>query len=134
MKERGEFLIRPIGQRRFFFASELTRLLRELKNQKPERNDDTDSVRGRPRIEHKNPQLALDIRLIVEPEASDEVQRLFSEVLPEAVRRKGKNKSKREVRRRRSLPSSPSRWFSIGHRQPCVCSSFRQRNVSRFRR
>lgn len=31
-------------------------------------------------------------------EASDEVQRLFSEILPEAVRRKGKVKSKREAR------------------------------------
>jgi len=41
--------------------------LRELKSQKPELNDATNSVRGRPRIEHKNPQLAIDIRLIVEP-------------------------------------------------------------------
>jgi hypothetical protein len=41
--------------------------LRELKSQKPELNDSTDSARGRPRIEQKNPQLAIDIRLIVEP-------------------------------------------------------------------
>lgn len=41
--------------------------LRELQSQKPELSKRTDRARGRPRIEQKNPQLAIDIRLIVEP-------------------------------------------------------------------
>lgn len=41
--------------------------LRELQSQKPELSKRTGRARGRPRIEQKNPQLAIDIRLIVEP-------------------------------------------------------------------
>jgi len=41
--------------------------LREFQTQKPEISERTGSVRGRPRVEQKNPQLAIDIRLIVEP-------------------------------------------------------------------
>jgi hypothetical protein len=41
--------------------------LRELKRRKPELKEHSGSRRGRPRSEDQNPQLAVDIRLIVEP-------------------------------------------------------------------
>ncbi len=41
--------------------------LRELKSQKPELTEHSGSRRGRPRSEEANPQMAIDIRLIVEP-------------------------------------------------------------------
>lgn len=41
--------------------------LRELRSNTPELTEDSGSRRGRPCSEEKNPQLAIDIRLIVEP-------------------------------------------------------------------
>jgi predicted acyl esterase len=71
--------------------------LRELKSQKPELNDASNSVRGRPRMEHKNPQLAVDIRLIVEPhthsdpelKTSRQYTNLSAEEVHEALLAKG---------------------------------------------